>query len=219
MFIFFAIILTYHCEANQHEFYFDRTTVNNMADLGSDVTLQEQVSLRGMSKMSCVFGCAAHDGCGWALNENHNCIFAGHYDLPGDVIVVTTWPVKAYQKRNNTQATPTCKYHFKSQWNSFNKSKTCYFSLHNIFNSHCRNSALSQPSQRHVLQHRVGPELDRRWTVLRRRLRRPSCEHREPGSTGTPDHSAAYRLNKQIYSSWTWEPSMWVMEEKYRDVL
>ena len=106
LFVTKVLILVNRCEAMQQEFYFDRTTVNNMADLGSDVTLKEQVSLHGKSKMRCVFGCASHDGCGWALTESNNCIFAGHSNLPGDVIAVTTWPVKAFQKRNNTQAAP-----------------------------------------------------------------------------------------------------------------
>ena len=97
---FFAnvIILAHHCEANQQEFYFDRTTLN-MADLGSDVTLKEQVSLRGTSKMRCVFGCASHDGCGWAIFKNNTCILAGDSNLSGDVIAVTTWPIEGYKKR------------------------------------------------------------------------------------------------------------------------
>ena len=98
-FYFFVVvnvmILQNHCEANQHvEFYFDRTTVNNMADFGGDVTLKEQVSLRGTSKMRCVFGCASHDGCGWAIFKNITCILAGDSNLSGDVIAVTTWPIE-----------------------------------------------------------------------------------------------------------------------------
>ena len=112
----FILILTFdlslrQIEAIQEETYFVGTEINDVSGLGSDAKMKEVTSLRGGGKVQCAIACASYEGCvSIVYDNNNNCILVGDDTLPGVDVKVKTWPVQAFKKQLQKNATSTPGY-------------------------------------------------------------------------------------------------------------
>ena len=109
----FILILTSlrQIEAIQEDTYFVGSEINDVSGLGSDAKMKEVTSLRGGGKVQCAIACASYERCvSIVYDNNSNCILVGDATLPGVEVKVKTWPVQAFKKQLQKNATSTPGY-------------------------------------------------------------------------------------------------------------